>query len=326
MREFSVYTTGITSLVEDYRRAVAINAPRPITMTVSKGPGQSENVTVPAHLPYVRVPINHLDDTTLSQFTISHDWDVSVAPGVFPNQDIANPNSLIRPTVVKFLHFHEVVLPPSDTPPSVDDTPLNNTGIPSDKDRTSIHWLASMKSLGTPATTIDPRHVVKDPVDVAAYLRFPQGRISTAFATNFKCVSVSALDGKLVGTLHQAVAQLIVCKLNVPDEEFTVLCRDYGSGDAGDFEITFKAGVPDPWMVFACTSLDDAFQLPSVEEKFGTDMHFRLVYGLAAGAVPDDYIALPKSINPAPNGGGPRPLGSGHCIPPGWSGGSTGGQ
>jgi hypothetical protein len=327
MREFSVYITGIMSFVEDYRRAVAVNASRPIAMTVSKGPGLSENVTVPAHFPYVRIPINYLDDTMLSRFAIAHDWDISAAPGVFPIQNPDDPESVIRQTVLKFLHFHEVVLPASDTPPSVDDTPLNDTGIPDhDTDGASIGWLASMESLGTPAKTIDPRHVVKDPLDVAAYIRFPQGEISTAVATNFKFVSVSAFDGRLMGTLHQAVAQLLVCTLEVPDDEFTVSCRDYRSGDVGDFDITFRAGVPEPWMVFACTSLDDAFQLPSVDEKYGTDTHFRLVYGLAKGIVTDVDIALPKSLTPAPNSGPARPLGSGHCIPIGFTGGAAGGQ
>lgn len=321
MREFSVYTTGITAFVEDYRRAIAVNAPRPITMTVSKGLGQSETLTVPAHFPYVRVPIKHLDDTTLTRgFRISHDWDVGDAAGAFPPETEGATTSVLH-TVIKFLNFHEVILPESASPAKIDDTPL-----PNDKNETSVHWLASMNSLGTTATKIDPRHVVKDPVDVAAYVRFPHGTISTAFVTQFKCVSVSALDGKLAGTLNRRVAQLLVCKMQVPDTEFKVEFRNYAGNPGENFKITFKAREPDPWMVFACTSLDDAFQLPTVEETFGTDTHFRLVYGLAGESVTDANVALPKSINPSPNGEKAKPLGTPRCIPPGFSGGSTGGQ
>src|ERR1051325_946080 len=306
MREFSVYTTGIIAFVEDYRRAVAVNAPRSVAMTVSNGPGRSEDITIPAHFPYIRIPINHLDDTTLAQFRIVHDWNVSGATTIFPITDPDNPGSQLRQTVVQFLNFQEVVLSASNTPASIDNTPLN---IPNNDH--SVQWLVRMEELGTTADTIDPRHVVKDPLDVAAYIRFPSGAVSTALTTKtFKCVSVNILDGKLAGTLQRAVAQLLVCKFEVPDEEFTVRCRDYRPGPDPDFEIVFKADVPNPWMVFASTSLDDAFQLPSVEPKYGTDTHFRHLYGLAPGVVTDADIALPKSLEPAPHAGMGRPLGS----------------
>lgn|GEM_PF-4903036 len=320
MRELSVYVTGIAAFVEDYRRVVAVDASHPVTMTVAGERGQSNQVTVPGHFPYLRMPFDHIEDP--ENYAISHDWDTSAAPGVFPDPEGDN----IQPSLLKFLHYQEVVLPDSTTPASVDMTPLNATGLPiKNQDDASVLWLPTMESLGTPARTIDPKHVVANPTEIAAYIRFPNGRMTTAFPTQFKFVSVSAADGKAAGTLNRAVAQLVVCKMDVPDEAFTVVCRDYqAGGGSGDFNVNFKAGMAEPWMVFACTSLEDAFQLPTVDEKFGIDLHFRLVYSLAQGTVTEADIALPKSINPGP--GVPRPLGAGKCVPPLFSGGGTGGK
>jgi len=326
MREFSVFVMGIAAFVEDYRRVVAVNASRPMTLTLVKEEGgHSEDVTVPAHFPYVRVPFNHVDVDTQQRFAISQDWDISAAPGAFPS-DPGNPNPMIRQTLVRFLSSHEVILPvESDTPPSVDLTPLNQNGIPIAADRHSALWLPSLDSMGAKKTKIDPVHIVKDPNPdaVAAYIRFPRGRISTATPTDFRFVSVTPVDGKKSGSLNRAVAQLMACKMSVPDGAFVVSCRDYRAvGALPPFEIKYKAGIANPWMVFASTSLEDALQLPSVEEQFGIDHHFRLVYGLAEGPVGADDIALPKSITPE---SGAKPLGTGRCVPPLLKGGSTGG-
>lgn len=319
MRELSVFVTGIAAFVEDYRRVLAVDAPDPVRMTVGSGRGETSDVVIPAHFPYVRVPLGHVDDVTLQQFRITQDWDVSVAPDQFP-PDNAQTSHLIRQTVVRFLRYHEVVLPDSDTAPTVDLKALNATKLPTGADKTSLEWVTSMTELGTTAVRIDPRHVTANPTDVAAYVRFPKGHISTAFVTKFKFVSVNAVDAKPSGSLDQAVAQLIVCTINVPDDAFTVTCRGYNG--ASDFNIVFKAGVAKPWMVFACTSLEDALQLRP--PMFGLDHHFRLVYKLADSTVRATDIALPKSIQPA-NVGPARPLGEGGCVPPRFSGGSTGG-
>lgn len=317
MRELSIYVTGIAAFVEDYRRAIAVNALQPAAMEV-----EGKLVTVPAHFPYVRLPFDQIVDP--ENYSISHDWSTSAAPGIFPN--------VIEPTLVKFLRFHEVILPDSKTPPTIDDTPLNATRIPirtatpggPPVDDTSVLWLAPMEFL-TSASTIDPQHVVENPGEaVAAYVRFPKGRISTASPTSFKFVSVSAADGTPAGQLDQAVAQLMVCRLSVPEEAFTVLCRDYRDGGKNDFAINFTAGAQNIWMVFACTSLEDALQLPSVEDQFGVDTHFTLVYRLAQ-SVKDDDVVLPKSLIPQENVGDPKPLGAGRCVPPRFKGGSTGG-
>jgi len=124
MRELSVYVTGIAAFVEDYRRVVAVDASHPITMTVAGERGQSNQVTVPGHFPYLRMPFDHIEDP--ENYAISHDWDTSAAPGVFPDPEGDN----IQPSLLKFLHYQEVVLPDSTTPASVDMTPLNATGLP----------------------------------------------------------------------------------------------------------------------------------------------------------------------------------------------------
>jgi hypothetical protein len=314
MRELSVYVTGIAAFVEDYRRVMAVNAIQPTAVKVA-----GRQVTVPAHFPYVRIPRDHVAEPESS---ISHEWNTMAVPGLF-----ADPR---QKTFVRFLHFHEVVLPDTDPDqPSLDETPINATGLPVmeqeenglPEDHSSVLWLAPMEKL-TKASTIDPRHVVKNPgVDVAAYIRFPKGRISTAAPTPFRFVAVKEADGKTTGQLNQAVAQLMVCKMKVPDDAFEVKCRDYRNNGANDFTIQFKGGVADPWMVFACTSLEDALQLPSAGVDFGVDTHFRLVYRLVA-ALKEDDVVLPKSIPPAPNA---KPLGGGGCVPPRLKGGSTGG-
>lgn len=334
MRKLSVYVTGIPAFVEDYRRAIAVNALTPTTVQVGQECGHVEDVTIPAHFPSVRVPFNHIEDP--QNYPTGHDWNVAAAPGVFPPDDPANPTSPVRSTLIKFLRFQEVELPPSTTPASIDNTPLNATGIPVDvqvangpaPDASSLLWLAPMSSLGTSATAIDPRHVVKNPSeDVAAYIRFPYGKMSTAVATRFKFVAVTAVNGTQTGTLDRAVAQLVVCQLDVPDDAFSVWCRDYlPTGGAGHFQIRFKRDIPDPWLVFSCTSLEDTFQLPMGEETLRTDFHFRLVYRLAAGRVAAQDIALPQAVNPAAHLGVPRPLGAGGCVPPVYGGGGTGGQ
>jgi hypothetical protein len=330
MRDFSVFVTGIAAFVGDYRRVLAVDAARPTTMNVTDENGKTSEVTVPAHFPYLRLPTQHIDDATASAIAIGQDWDVSAAPGAFPPD--GGPNPFNRSTLVQFLHFHEVVLPDSESPADVDMTPLNANGIPivdqkegqPPPDATSALWLPSMNNLGTPKKRIDSKHITANPVEIAAYIRFPKGRVSTASATNFKFVSVSPADGKAAGPFNRAVAQLMVCTMKVPDEAFTVKCRDYRTNDQKSFDINFKAGIPQPWMVFACTSLEDALQLPSVEEKFGVDYHFRLVYNLAEGTVTDADVALPKSISP-PEVGADEPLGAGRCVPPLFDGGETGG-
>lgn len=321
MRELSVFVTGISAFVEDFRRVVAVNAPEPVSMKVAGEKGRSTFVTIPAHLPYLRVPLNQVDTATQGRFKILHDWDVSLVPKAFPAD---GPNLLIRQTLVRFLKFYEVELPASDTEPDVNLTELNPTRLPTAADEQSLRWLTPMTSLGTSAVRIDPRHVERDPVDVAAYVRFPKGRISSAFVTNFKFESVTAADAKPAGNLDQAAAQLVVCRMNVPDEALTdgklrVNCRGYNG--AADFQIDFLPEVEKPWMVFACTSLEDAFQLRT-ERMFGVDHHFRLVYKLAEQDVRDTDIALPKSV-PPPVGAG-KPLGEGGCVPPVFSGGTGG--
>lgn len=321
MREFSVFVTGIAAFTGDFRRVLAVNAPQPVTMHVADENGKSHEITVPAHFPYLRLPTQYVDENTAAAIAIGQDWDVAAAPGAFP-PDVGG-NQMTRSTLVKFLHFHEVVLPDSATPPSVDQTPLNQDGLPiidqkdgePQPDATSARWLPPMSSLGTPKTKIDPKHLTADPKEIAAYVHFPKGRVSTAAATNFKFVSVKTADGKQTGSLNRAVAQLMVCRMSVPDEEFVVKCRDYATNGAKSLDIKFKAGMQKPWMVFACTSLEDALQLPSVEDKFGIDYHFRLVYGLAEGVVKAGDVALPKSVSP-PNVGAGQPLGGGRCVPP----------
>jgi len=335
MRTFSVFVTGIAAFVGDYRRVVAVDAPLPVTMKGTDENGQSKDVTIPAHFPYLRVPTRHIEDASAKKISIKQDWDVSAAPDAFPSD--GDPQSLTRSTFVQFLHFHEIVLPQSGTPATVDLKPLNNQGIPivdegtgeppapgtPPPDATSALWLPSMETLGTPKKTIDPKHITANPTEIAAYVRFPNGRISTAAASRFRFVSVSPVDGKAVGPLNRAVAQLMVCTMEIPDDAFTITCRDYRTNAAKNISIDFKAGVKDPWMLFACTSLEDAFQHPSVEKTFGVDFHFRLVYRLADGAPTDADIVLPKSIPPAP---GAKPLGGGGCVPPLFAGGETGGQ
>jgi hypothetical protein len=329
MRTFSVFVTGIAAFVGDYRRVVAVDAPQPVTMKATGENGQSKDVTIPAHFPYLRLPSKHIDDTA-NQLKIAQTWDVTAAPGAFPPDDDNDPQSLTRSTFIQFLHFHEVKMPDgSTTPPTVDMTPLNADGIPiidqklnaPPPDATSALWLPSMESLGTPKKKIDPKHITANPAEVAAYIRFPKGRISTAKATNFKFVAVSP-DGQPAGSLNRAVAQLMVCTVDVPNGPFTVTCRHYGE-DGKDIDINFKGDVPNPWMLFACTSLEDAFQLTAVKKDFGVDFHFRLVYRLAEGPHDDGGITLPKSISP---GQGGKPLGGGGCVPPLFAGGETGGN
>ncbi|HYI11552.1 MAG TPA: hypothetical protein VEK57_21020 [Thermoanaerobaculia bacterium] len=323
MREFSVFVTGIAAFVEDYRRALAVHAPRPVSVKIREGRRHSDYATIPAHFAHVRVPLNDVDAATQTLFPIMHDWNVAEVPGVFRADNPPLANDMVRQTLVKFLRFQEVILPDSETPATLDEAALTATGIPTPADKTSVRWLASMESLGTTAKTIDPRHIVENPTDVAAYIRFPNGRISTAFAPQFKFVSVNALDAKPAGILDQAVAQLVVCRFDVSGAAFTVKCRGYNGGDS--FDITFKEGVAEPWMVFACTSLEDALQLRLDGDKFGVDLHFQLVYALAEGQVSDAEVALPKSIDPAPGIGEGKPLGAGGCVPIRFSGGSTGG-
>src|SRR5689334_12100263 len=117
MSTFSVYVTGISSFVGDYRRAIAVDIPQPIKMEVSNGSGKKTEVTVPAHFPYVRVPLTYVAEDTLGRMSIAQDWDISAAP-VFAQDIPPNPRPAIRQTLLKFLHFQEVILPPSETPPS----------------------------------------------------------------------------------------------------------------------------------------------------------------------------------------------------------------
>lgn len=321
MRKFKVYVTGIAAFVEDYRRVVAINASHPQVLTITEN-GVPRQVTIPAHFPYIRVPEKQVDDDTAQRMPHFQDWNVVAAKGALPpDDDHSLQSATIRQTLMKFLHGQEVVLPDSPTPLSNDEAALGTSPTPSNGNKNSVLWLPSLQSLGAKATKIDQKHIVKnpDPNVVAAYIRFPKGRMTTAVASDFQFVSVS-LDGSTLAPLNRVVAQLLLCEMDVPDTPFTVICRSY-NGDS-DFPITFKAGVQQPWMVFACTSLEDALQLPAVEEKFGIDFHFRLIYGLLEGNVKDGDIALPKSILPAP---GAKPLGAGKCIPPHVGGGATAG-
>jgi hypothetical protein len=316
-RTFRVFVTGIAGFVEDYRRVVAVNSPRPRSIRIIDG-GIQREVTIPAHVPHLRVPVDYVTEKTKKDIPITHDWNITAAQGAFPPFEDLSPT---RKTLVQFLHSREVELPPSDTEPDVDDTELGGS-MPSEakKDETSALWLPTLSSLGARATTIDPKHVVRDPDPnfVAAYMRFPNGVIETAQTSDFR-FGATSLDGHASGTLNRAVALLMVCTMEVPNEAFEVTCRSY-QGEA-PIIITFIKEKPDPWMVFVCSSLEDAFQLPSVEEKYGTDFHFRLGYELVQGPFTDADIALPKSI--APSG---KPLGAGKCVPLRFAGGSTAGK
>jgi hypothetical protein len=316
-RPFQVFVTGIAGFVEDYRRVVAVNAPQPRSMKITEAGSQRE-IVIPAHFPYLRVPFDYVDEESKKRM-ITHDWNVSAALGVFPPFD----TSLTRKTLVQFLRSREVVLPDSETEPSVDETELRGR-MPSEDagDETSALWLPTLSSLGASATMIDPKHVVEDPDPnfVAAYIRFPSGVIETARTSDYK-FGATSLDGHASGTLNQAVALLMVCTMDVPDDAFDVTCRSYQGQE--DIVITFSGNMPNPWMVFVCSSLEDAFQLPTNEDKYGTDFHFRLVYELVQGPFTNADIALPKSIAPPPGG---RPLGAGKCVPPRFGGGGTGGK
>ena len=310
MRNFHVFVTGIAGFVEDFRRVVAVSAPQPRRMRIVES-GVRRDVLIPPHFPYLRIPLDHADADTQARMRILQDWNVSAATGAFPPFN-ENP---IRQTLVKFLHSQEVILPDSETPAA-----LNANDILQD-DRSAL-WLPTLSTLGAQAATIDPKHITKDPDPnvVSAYLRFPKGLIETAKVSEFKFGSIS-LDGHAAGTLNRALPVLMVCTMSIPNDAFTVVCRSY-QGEA-DFEIGFLADKDDPWMVFVCSSLEDALQLPSTEPKFGTDFHFGLAYDLVQGPITEEDVALPKSSALAPD---VKPLGAGKCIPPRFLGGSTGGM
>jgi hypothetical protein len=316
-RTFRVFVTGIAGFVEDYRRVVAVNAPQPRLMKFTEG-GMQREIVIPAHFPHLRVPFDYVDEESKKRM-ITHEWNVSAALGVFPPFDDL---SFKRKTLVQFLRSREVVLPDSDTEASVDETELGDIK-PSEDDETSALWLPTLSSLGATATTIDPKHVVEnpDPNFVAAYIRFPNGLIEAAQISEFR-FGATSLEGHASGTLNRNVAILMVCSIEVPDHSFDVTCRSF-QGDPNDIVITFIEDKLDPWMVFVCSSLEDAFQLPTNEDKYGTDFHLRLVYELVQGPFTDADVALMKSIVPPPTG---KPLGAGKCVPPRFDGGSTGGK
>jgi hypothetical protein len=298
---------------DDFRHVVMRNTPDPEVLTFGTDE-TTQHLAIPAHIPYVRVHKDHVDPDTGGRMRIAQDWNVDGVP-LFTTDQAGNV-----PTFLKFLDHHEVVLPPSSDPPTRAATVINGTRVPNG-DGDSLGWLPRMADLGTDATTIEPKYL--DPVNpgehIAAFVRMPNGRISTKLATDYKFKAVKPDDTKgSVGTLDQAAAHVLACEMSVPDETFAVNLRDF-SGDGDDFMITFPPGEPKPWILVGCTSLEDTMQLRTVDKSFGKpDYHFSLLYGLAQQTGKKTEIALPFGIQPETPTGmsvSPKPLTGPHCVP-----------
>jgi hypothetical protein len=317
MPKLTVFLTGIVGFTPDFTRALMVNAPHASVLTVppdSQGK-ERQPVPIPGHAAYVRYPTELVDKVGGLQVPVRHNWDT--LGKFFPGGDPIVPTSLL------FLDHHEVVLPVSSDPFQRDLAPINNSLLPVlSNGPASLNWVVGMGELGNGSANVfkidqSLLNDVKPGDDVAAFVRLRNGRVSSG-AADFQFQAVKPSDPqKSLGTLNRSVAQMVRCDLNVTTDPIVIKCRHYGSSQetatsARNLAIRFKPGVVNPWIVAGLSSLEDLFQLSTVDKENGQpDYHFRLLYRLAETKVDDKDVILPFGNVPSND----RELGAPRCVP-----------
>lgn len=301
MPKLSIFVTGVCGFMEDFRRVVLVNATRATLFTVN----MARQEVIPPHYAFLRFATEQVEQISGAK-SLTHRWDVLATP-------IPTDSATIN-TEVLFLDHHRIVTPPAQNSAfNPNKTPVDEFGVPPNKADESLEWVLKMSQLLPGSEVPNTLFLTDSPgEEVAAFATFAVGDVVNAYAPLYQFLGTNAASMGVVGNLNRSLSQMVRYDLEVADP-IVVRCPVFADGPKRrPFDVTFKQGLENPWMILGLSALDDILQLSTVDRGEGRpDFHSRLLYRMSKTLYSDFDVVLPQ--------GEPQPptaeIGVPRCIP-----------